>query len=109
MKLSRLLVGLFLITIGVVFLLQNMGYAAGELLNAGKKFWPLILIVLGLGKISRGEIPRWLGLGIALLLAAGIILWVTFAPAYSRPAVDSEIVRDAGPGLLAKDGIEQLE
>lgn len=50
---------LVLIVIGVLFLLQNLGFAGidfGELLS---KWWPLILIAVGIGMLfKRGASDR---------------------------------------------------
>jgi len=45
-----MILGLILIIIGVVFLLQNLGYVSE---GAWSIIWPAILIVIGLGSILK--------------------------------------------------------
>ena len=48
-------VGLLVLVVGVVFLLQNLGYISGSVWNI---VWPAIIIVVGLSMIFRGRIRR---------------------------------------------------
>ena len=63
---SRSLVGIVLILLGMTFLLMNMGMI--EHVHVWH-FWPLILIVIGLGKLLQPESGRvrWNGLWLVLL------------------------------------------
>jgi len=45
-----MLIGLVLVTIGIVFFARALGYIEGDTLNV---LWPLLLIVLGIGMISN--------------------------------------------------------
>lgn len=45
-----MILGLILIIIGLVFLLQNLGYISGA---AWSIIWPAILIIMGLGLILK--------------------------------------------------------
>jgi len=49
--------GLVLIVIGVVFLLQNLGYLSSD---AWKIIWPIIIIVIGLGFLFKRS-RTWYG------------------------------------------------
>ncbi|MEW6456291.1 MAG: DUF5668 domain-containing protein [Acidobacteriota bacterium] len=51
-----MLAGIFLVIIGAVFLLQNLGYISG---SAWKIIWPLILIALGLSILFRRRHFWW--------------------------------------------------
>ena len=52
---TKIVVGLVIICAGVIFLLQNMGYATGiEVWD----FWPVILILIGLGQLIRPSESR---------------------------------------------------
>lgn len=63
---------LILISIGVVFLLNNLGILSGSFWEALIRFWPLILVIFGLDAIYRGESLFGsiftVGLGIVFLL-----------------------------------------
>ncbi|MDD8019757.1 MAG: DUF5668 domain-containing protein [Acidobacteriota bacterium] len=48
---DNLIWGVILIAIGLLFLLDNMGYDAWEFIF---KFWPLILIIWGADKLYYG-------------------------------------------------------
>ncbi|HCC84448.1 MAG TPA: hypothetical protein DEP87_02095 [Candidatus Pacebacteria bacterium] len=45
-----------LITMGLIFLAQNMGYFPAQFWN----LWPLILIVVGLGGLLTSDREEWL-------------------------------------------------
>jgi len=63
---------IFLITIGLVFLAQNLGFIPGEGWETILKLWPVLLIVAGLDDLIRGEGIAWpillIGAGTFLLL-----------------------------------------
>jgi|GEM_PF-338805 len=46
-----------LVTMGLIFLAQNMGYFPAQFWN----LWPLILIVVGLGGLVTSDRDAWLG------------------------------------------------
>lgn len=52
---SRWLGGVILIVIGTVFLLANLDLIDRDMLRQLWKFWPLILIVLGVRLLMRDE------------------------------------------------------
>lgn len=64
---------LILIALGVGFLLSNLGVLPNNFWDAAVKFWPVILIILGLDGLYRGD--GWIGsifftgLGIVFLLS----------------------------------------
>lgn len=64
---------LFLIAIGVMFLLDNAGFLTGDVWGLVWRFWPLLFIVGGLDGLWKGEGIAgslfWLGVGVIFLLA----------------------------------------
>lgn len=64
---------LLLIAVGVVFLLDNLGALQGDAWSYLASLWPVILIVIGLDSIYRGEgivgAAFMIGLGVVFLLA----------------------------------------
>lgn len=64
---------LFLIAIGVMFLLDNTGFLSGDVWGLVWRFWPLLFIVGGLDGLWKGEGVAgslfWLGVGVIFLLA----------------------------------------
>ncbi|MBI5733561.1 MAG: hypothetical protein HY973_01270 [Candidatus Kerfeldbacteria bacterium] len=48
--------GIFLIIIGVIFLLKNLGFITGGLWDI---FWPIVLIVWGLSLITKKSSRLW--------------------------------------------------
>jgi hypothetical protein len=60
MRIGTFIKGLLLVLIGTVLFLINFGYGSwASLLQIGK-WWPILLIILGLGLLSMGRIPRWI-------------------------------------------------
>lgn len=66
----RLILGLTLIAIGVIYTLERLGYADAE---QWIRWWPAILVVAGLGKLlfPGSSAGRWTG-----LLIAGVGVWL---------------------------------
>jgi hypothetical protein len=64
---------LILIAIGVIFLLSNLGIVSGDIWQNLVRFWPLLLIAIGLDSIYRGEglvgAAFMIGVGTVFLLA----------------------------------------
>ncbi len=46
---------LILISIGVLFLLNNLGFIRGDVWDSLVKYWPVILIIIGLDSAYKGE------------------------------------------------------
>jgi len=65
-KQSRLLIGTLLIILGTVFILMNLGLIEHVPLF---RFWPLILIMIGLSKLTQADSGkrRWDGIWMVLL------------------------------------------
>jgi len=68
---TRLVVGLLIIAAGILLLLKSLGYSSDY--NVGD-FWPVILIVIGLGKILRPKEYRQLYWGIVITAIGTLFL-----------------------------------
>ena len=90
--------GIFLLLLGVVFLLQSLGVLPWSLWNTLWRFWPVVLIITGLGLLLR-RFNVWLVslLLLALLFAClGIAAWQNRTPSPSgQGAQGYSIVRMA--------------
>lgn len=71
MKERKVFGGLFLIFLGVIFLLNNLGFIGWDIWLAFANFWPLILVAVGIRLIFRNNIIAQI---IAFLLILGIPL-----------------------------------
>lgn len=72
MRTGTLISGLVLVLTGVVFFLVNLGYGTWADIYVIGRFWPILLIIFGLGFFFRGTIPRviaWL----ILILSVGAV------------------------------------
>jgi hypothetical protein len=67
--------GLLLIGIGVLFLLMNFGLLPRDFWNVAVTFWPLILVLMGVGLFFRQCIPFSLVLLLFLAAVAVLSLW----------------------------------
>ncbi len=81
-------IALLLIAAGVTLLLQNLGIVKWELWLEIWRFWPVLLIAIGVGLIF-GRRMRWLSSSIFAILIAG-----AFTGAALMAEVDSELVVD---------------
>ncbi|MDD4859211.1 MAG: DUF5668 domain-containing protein [Dehalococcoidales bacterium] len=77
--------GVFLLFLGIVFLLQNLKILPWGLWNVLWRFWPVLVIAIGLGILLRHRNP-WAVSGIILLIfltCLGIAYWqYTESPSY---------------------------
>jgi len=92
---SRLVLGLVVIAIGVLFTLDRLGYVeAGDFWE----YWPVLLIAIGIGRVfqPRGARERGFG-GVLILLGVWLLL--------SNLDVIHVSFRDAWPVLLVVLGI----
>jgi len=68
--------GILLVFIGIIFLLQNFGFLSWTIWRALWRFWPVVLIMAGLGIILRRS-NVWLVsllMGALLLACLGIAI-----------------------------------
>ena len=102
MNLGKISTGLFLIFLGVVFLLVNAGYLGWDFWLGFGDWWPLILVFLGIGLLFGQRIPVMLTL---LILGFVLLGWAAFngamgwAPAKGNVQVFQELspaVKEAG-------------
>lgn len=89
----------FLIGLGLVFLLANYGYLALNVWELVLRLWPILLIAIGLDIVigHRSFLLSLVGLAIALLLLVGA-LWLFGVRVQSGQALNSEQVSQALDG-----------
>ena len=68
---GRLVVGVAVVALGVLFLLENLGFVYVRNLW---EFWPVILIVLGLARLSTAYTPSGRVSGVVLVCVGGVFL-----------------------------------
>jgi len=111
---------LILITVGVLLLLNQMGRLPWSVWGTLWRFWPVILILIGLEILvgtSRSVALYLVGLLVAIVVLGGVIGYAIYrgGPATApRPATDTEIVsetmQDADRGQVTlKLGVGKLE
>lgn len=88
---------LSLITIGVLFLLVNLGYLPLSLLEIAFRFWPLILILIGIEILigRRSFIGGLVVTALGLALVAGAV-WLAFTAGSMPATVTQTINQPAG-------------
>lgn len=101
---------LLLIAAGVLLLLNQMGKLPWGIWGTLWRFWPVILILIGLEiliGLSRSTVIYIIGLLIALTIMGGVIAYAVLEgeqPAVTRPAVRtetiSELMQDADTGHI---------
>ncbi len=102
---------LILITIGVLLLLNQMGRLRWDVLWSLWRYWPVLLILLGIEAligVSQSRLVHLLGLLVAVAVFGGLIGYVLLQggePPAQRPAADTETfvqgLQDADRGLVA--------
>ena len=95
--------GIFLLFLGVVFLLQTLNVLSWELWGTLWHFWPVLIIVIGLGfLLARFNVWLVSGLILVLLFAClGIAIWQ-----YEPSSAPGEITQSYSEPL---DGLEQAQ
>jgi len=83
-RISTFLAGTLLILAGIIIFIENLGFGwrgfSGYIFN----YWPVLLIIVGVGVFWGGKIPYWLAFVIVAALAGGVIF---FALAGQRPYI----------------------
>lgn len=76
MKVGTLITGLLLVLFGEIFFLINLGYGSWGNIYEISKYWPLLLILIGLAMFWRGSLPRALAYLVIILsvLAVGLYM-----------------------------------
>lgn len=72
MRIGTLISGLVLILTGTIFFLINLGYGSFMSIYEIAKFWPILLIIFGLGFLAQGRIPRWIAFFIIILSVGAV-------------------------------------
>ncbi|MCL5935634.1 MAG: hypothetical protein M1543_04000, partial [Firmicutes bacterium] len=57
-------------------LLINLGFGSLDFALQLLRFWPVILIIIGLSLFGRGRINSWVAIVIVLALAGGVAAWL---------------------------------
>lgn len=70
---SRLLAGVMIITVGVVFLLRQLGYIDLSVGDVFRTYWPVILIYFGLKQVLTSRFAGSSMFGGLLLLGLGVV------------------------------------
>lgn len=104
MRAGTLLAALFFILAGLVIFLANLGYVSPDFVRHLVRFWPLILIVIGISLFWGGTIPRFLAFFLVVIAVAGVLvssLLITGPVPTPRDGVhtDLRVERDRHPGL----------
>lgn len=67
MRIGTLIRGLLFVLAGVFFFLINIGYGSWVNYHEIGKYWPILLIIIGLGFLGEGKIPLWIAYLIIIL------------------------------------------
>ncbi|MEN6324629.1 MAG: DUF5668 domain-containing protein [Syntrophomonas sp.] len=67
MRVGSLISGLLLVLAGVVLFLINIGYGSWAVIYELIKWWPILLIIIGLSMFGKGKIPYWIAYLIVVL------------------------------------------
>lgn len=95
--------GIFLLFLGIVFLLQTLNVLPWELWGTLWRFWPVLIILIGLGFLLV-RFNVWLVSGVVLVLlfgCLGIAIWL-----YEPSSPPGEITQSYSEPL---DGLEQAQ
>lgn len=91
MRISAFLLSLILVLGGLSALFVNLGFGSWSMLWRWLEYWPVLLIVLGIGIFLGGRIPRWLAISLVLVLAGGITAFFLFGAPGSTPQERTEV------------------
>ena len=76
---NGILGGLFLVFLGIVFLLTNLGLLPSTIWNELWKFWPVLVILLGIRILAgRNAISRIIITLLTLFVFAGILAYICY-------------------------------
>ncbi len=79
MRIGTFISGLFLVLIGIVLLLINFGYGSWNIILQIGKWWPVLLIFLGLSLFNSGRIPYGMAFVLLLLSALAVGAYLVLA------------------------------
>ncbi len=80
MRAGTLLLALFFILAGLVIFLSNLGYVSPMFIQQLLRFWPLILIIIGISLFWGGIIPRFLSFILVAVIIVGVLVLAFAAP-----------------------------
>lgn len=80
MSISNILIGGIIVVLGGGFLAQSLGVASFDLIKLISQYWPILLIILGLGLIIRPRKKQrghsfWYFLILIIIMLVGVTLW----------------------------------
>ncbi|MGE5544105.1 MAG: LiaI-LiaF-like domain-containing protein [Bacillota bacterium] len=103
MRFGTFLVATFLILAGVTMFMLNLGYGSWQMVVEAGKFWPILLILLGISLLWGGRIPGWLALLLVVALAGGVVFLFLNTPGMLAESYDNEVTirRQQHPGLTS--------
>ncbi len=102
MRAGTLLLALSFILAGMVIFLSNLGYVSPEFVRQLFRFWPLILIIVGLSLFWGGIIPRFIAVILVVVLTAGVLVLAFVIPGPGPQAgvqTDLRVEQGRYPGL----------
>ncbi len=105
MRRDRWASGLFFILIGVLLLLQNLGYLSWGFWWQMGRLWPLLLVALGLKLIFSRSGAASAILVLALVGIIGYAAWQGFNAEGSGPLATAEYTQELTPGVT-RGGLE---
>ena len=105
---GRFFLGLTFIVLGVLAFLDSLGYGLWVFWENAFNFWPVLLIVIGLGLVWGGKIPRLVGLVIASLVVAAIVfLALNYnPPGPYTPGGEQLIIRESDHPEITKGELD---
>ncbi len=77
MGIGSFIVAALLILSGTAMLMINQGYGSWSMLQQAGQYWPVILILMGMGMILGNRLPKWLAYVLLALCLAGV-LWLFY-------------------------------
>lgn len=96
MKVGTFIAGLLLILAGLIIFLANIGYGSPVFAAQLSRFWPVLLILIGISFFWGGVIPRLLGILLIIALSGGIVFLALQNPFssfhFSRGQRETELV-----------------
>jgi predicted membrane protein len=84
LRTGRFIFALLLILAGVTALMVNLGYGSWDMASQIGKFWPALLIIIGLGIFWGRQIPHWLAIILTAVIVVAVIALFSWAPAQPK-------------------------
>ncbi|MDI6850695.1 MAG: DUF4097 family beta strand repeat-containing protein [bacterium] len=110
---GQLWIGVTLLILGILFLLRNFGLVTGSVWGIIGKFWPLILVFIGLEMIVKDRIARGVIIVIFLILS---ILVVIFSPRkvksfekHRKIVIKNEVLYDTSATFILNEDLKGIE